>query len=404
MKHYYIVFFSLLFLNFFGATAINNTILLSIVIAFTGLEIRKKAMFKEYVILIFIGVFASMLSCYHFRGQSLFMTFRASAIFFYLGYYFMLRKLNFSIVSVEKAFEVLFIVYCVSYFVQYLVYPTIIFGGAKVEYVDDIRIRIDGSALGALGYFYGVNKFLTNKYNKAKYLVISLLCFVTIFLMGFRTMLAAIVLFSIVMLILVNGFSWKLLGYSLLIGVLFLGIIQIPVISDKIDFMVERQQEDNLGNEDYIRVINFLYYTQEHFTNVWEYFWGSGMAFPTTRYGEYMEDLNENHIWYVDWGLIGLSWIVGVIPVLVMIWYSVKSFFLKVLTPFRYLGVWFLYLLLISFTTAEFYRTGNFVIQALVLYLIERANYYTVAIKINAPVYKKNFGKLKNTSLIYNKH
>ncbi len=358
--------------NFFGATSFNNTILLGLMLPFVVLEIGKKALFKKEIILLLLGLMLNLLACQYFRDQSLFSTFRASANFIYIFFYFVLRYINPTLKETEKAMFILIILFCIAYIVQYIVYPTVIFRGAAIEYSEDIRIRLAGGGLSSLGFFMGLNKYLEEK--DRKYLFLVFLCIIPIFLMGFRTMLGALVIFSFILFIKTYGFSWKLFLYGVLgIGVVLV-LLQIPIFADKLNSMMERQQTDNFSNSDYVRVINFQYYTQQHFNSVLEYLLGSGMPFEnTSAYARSMMRLQERGIFYVDFGLLGLSWILGIIPVLLMITYSIKAFLIKVSSQYYFLGIWFIYLVGISFTTVEFYREGNFVIQALVLFMVEKA-------------------------------
>lgn len=372
MKHIQIIFLTLLMTNFFGATSFNNTILLGVMLPFVFLEIGKKALFKRDILFMLLGLVLNMIACQYFRDQSIFATFRASANFIYLFFYFVLRYINPSIKETEKAILILIVLFCIAYIVQYIVYPTVIFRGAAVEYSEDIRIRLAGGGLSSLGFFMGLNKYLEGK--DKKYLFLIFLSIIPIFLMGFRTMLGALAIFSFILFIRMYGFSWKLFLYGVLGIVIVVVLLQIPIFADKLNSMLERQETDNFSNSDYVRVVNFQYYTQQHFKTVWEYLLGSGMPFEkTSAYARSMLRLQERGIFYVDFGLLGLSWILGVIPVLFMVIYSVRAFLLKVKSQYYYLGIWFIYLVGISFTTVEFYREGNFVIQALVLFLVEKA-------------------------------
>jgi hypothetical protein len=378
MKYFLVIFISLLLTNFFGATTINNTVLLLPLLLFFILELHKKAIFKIYLITVLIGLFLSMVSCYIFNGQSLFATFKSSAPFLYIIFYFMLKSINLSIPEMENALIVLTIVFCVCYVIQYLIYPMAIFSGGEVAYKDDVRIRLVGQGFSSLGYFFGLNKYLQTK--KTSHLMLSILCFVIIFLMGFRTMLVTIALFTFVMIIRINGFNWRFVWYSILVCVVFIGMLQLPVFTNKFDSMLERQGYDVLSNPKYIRVIQFQYYTTRHFKNIWEFIFGSGLPFAqknggeVTAYSRYMYNLTARGINWVDWGLLSLSWIIGIPTVLAMIAYSIKAYYLKVVSDYYYLGIWFIYLVASSITTMDFYRSGNFIVQALVLYLVEKVH------------------------------
>jgi hypothetical protein len=379
MKYFVVIFFTLLLTNFFGATALGSTILLGIVLPLVVLEFSKKSVFKGYIIILFLGLSMSIISCYYYRAQPIFQTFRATAPYYYIIFYFMLKYINLPIQSTEKALTTLFLIFCACYIIQYLIFPTILFSGAQNEKLatEDLRIRLTGQGFSSLGYFFGLNKFLKDK-KKIYHLLLAILCFGVIFLMGFRTMMVMIAIFSLILVIRVKGFSWKLLVYTLLLCGVFIAFLQIPVFAYKIDSMLGRQQENVLTNKDYIRVIQFQYYTQEHFKSVWEYIFGSGVPAleigQTSRYSTYMSGLLDRGLTWVDFGLLSISWIIGIISVLAMIGYSIKAFLLKVPSDYYYLGIWFIYLISSSFTTAEFYRSGNFIVQALALYLVEKVH------------------------------
>jgi hypothetical protein len=54
-----------------------------------------------------------------------------------------------------------------------------------------------------------------------------------------------------------------------------------------------------------------------------------------------------------------------------LVWYSVKALLSRVPKDMMYLNFYFLYLLMVSFTTMEIYRGGVFAVEAIVLYLID---------------------------------
>ena len=96
---------------------------------------------------------------------------------------------------------------------------------------------------------------------------------------------------------------------------------------------------------------------------------GSGMPYQDTAYGKFIYDyMNDTlHYWNSDWGLIGLSWLVGIPTVLVMIYYSIKIFITKLPKEYLYVNMYFFQILISSVTSHEFYIEGNFIIQAVVI-------------------------------------
>jgi len=377
MKYYVVIFLSLLMTNFFGLTKINNTILLGMMIPFVIIEFSEKSIFKWYIVAVFIGLCLSIISCYYFRGQSMLMTFKASVSYYYIFFYFVLKYLDVSIYKMETALLILIIIFCVCYIVQYIVFPKVIFSGGEDQNIttDNIRIRMVAQGLSSLGYFFGLNKYLHNN-KKLHYLFLAILCFGVIFLMGFRTMLVMISIFTFLLIVRVKGFKWNILLFSLLACGLFVAMLQIPVFSEKLNGMMDRQQTEVLSNKDYIRVIQLKYYTHDHFKSFWEYIYGSGMTYSTEQetssYGRYMSRLPAVGIYWQDWGILGLSWIIGILAVISMIAYSIKAFLLEVPVAYYYIGIWFIYLVASSVTTMEFYRDGNFIVQSIALYMVEK--------------------------------
>lgn len=75
---------------------------------------------------------------------------------------------------------------------------------------------------------------------------------------------------------------------------------------------------------------------------------------------------------YVDWGLIGQTWVLGTLTVIGYLLMSLKACFMKVSPEYVYIRLWYIFLLL-SVTNAEFTRDGNFLIHAYVIYMAEIA-------------------------------
>ncbi|MES2545930.1 MAG: hypothetical protein V4548_13680 [Bacteroidota bacterium] len=278
----------------------------------------------------------------------------------------------------ESMVLLLTFIFCFAYLIQYYVYPTIIFSGAKDKdlFEDGLRIRLAGQGLSSLAYFYALTNLLKGE-KKIINIILLLSSFSVIFLMGFRTMSLFIIFLTLITFIKFKGFNLKLLFYSIAtIAVLSL-VSQNKVVSDKLDSMSERQKTENLGNSDYIRITQFTYFTQNHFKNIGEYIIGSGvpvMGVESSAYGRKMQKLQREGINWVDWGLMSLSWIIGIPAVLVMIFYSFKIILLKLPLNYFYIKIWFVYLLVSSFTTMEFYRPGNFIVQAILIFIAEKVH------------------------------
>lgn len=370
----------LFFLTFFGTVDITNTLLLILILPFVIIGIRRTYLFKKIIICLLAGLIMSMISSFIFRGQDFLSSFKASPVILMILFYFLICYIHPSIRNTEKSIVILVLIFDIIYILQFILYQRgIVFLPMNEDIMnsegEDVRFRMIGSGLATLGIFLGATKFLTLK--DKKWLIIMCLSLLVILLMAFRTMIAFSVLFLFFLVLKIKGVKRETLFIFAGAAIVALLLLQIPVISDKVDYMWEKQFGDNaesLSNKDYIRNVTLYYYLYEYFKSPFEYFFGTGLSIPGTNLYKTFEYLGSMGIFYMDWGLLGLSWMIGVIPVLCMIVYSVKSFRLKVNPQYYYVGFWFMYLVLSSITTAEFFREGNFIVQALCLYMVEIAH------------------------------
>ncbi|MGQ7853138.1 hypothetical protein ACUN24_02735 [Pedobacter sp. WC2501] len=364
----------LFLLNFFGITEIGGTVFLGVITCLLLFKSSFKGVFTIYVLLIVIGIFASAISSQVYRSQNITESLRSSAPLLCIVIYFFFQKIDLSSAKIEKLLYGLIVIFIVCYLIQLVVYPKIIFVAARV--VDNQaagrRIALLGQGLASLGTLYGVNKYLLNK--KATYLIIAVVCLYINFNNGYRTMVFVSILFSGILLIRIYGFSLKLMVYAVLF-VIFGGILALtPPVNAILENMQKRNSDQNFGNADYIRTINLVYHETEYFSSNVERFFGSGMPFKGSQYSQSVEELEVLGYWYQDWGLIGLSWLVGIFTVLCMVFMSIKAVLLKVNSNYYYAGMWMVSLIASSITTHEFYSTGNFLIFPLLFALIEKEN------------------------------
>lgn len=393
------IFFLLLFsINFFGVLTLPNSVLLGTILAITvwkkGFSV--KTPFNKPIRWMFIGILLSFIPACLYREQAMMETFKASAEYFYLLLFFTFAGFSPSLSKSESALEKLAILFSILYILQFvLLQRGINIIGVSDDAIDsglEARFRMSASGLSSLGLLYAANKFILTK--NIRYIFIGILCCVPIILMAFRTMIFFSAVAVVLTILIINKTNFlKSAGYLILISILCILVLQIPVIAEKVDYMVERQLEgtDTFQNVDYIRWIALDYYYNEYPQHMLERFLGSGQPFVGTKFHDEQLSLWQVGIFYMDWGLLGLSWLIGPISVLAMIWYSLKTWFVKIGIQYVYLRIWFLFLVLSSITTTEFSRPGNFAVQALALYLV-----YKASLKFRQP----DFGPAKHHSAL----
>lgn len=387
MKALLITLFSLVLLNFFGLVqytyiiyAINAYFIANFIYS-VWIRRKVKTPFDFALSVVLVGLILSGISSSYYENSNPLYVYFAYQFILALYFYIILVNKDTQVKHVEKALTYLSLALCVFYIVQYIAFQrgivlTDMFAdGYDAEAGDLVRFRAVGSALAAWAYFYGLNGVLVSQKKSFLKVLLLVLGLAVILLMSFRTMVAGLMFCTLVMVIKVNGLKSGLFKYLFLLFVAIVVAYNVPTVQKKIDYMIEKQQGDQtLANDDYIRWINFYYHLDENTKDDVEYYLGVGLNADKNSSLCIKEDnLMEQHLSWVDWGLIGLSWQVGLLTVLGMLLYSFKVIKFRFEPEQVCISVFFLYLVLISITTLEFARTGNFVVQALVLYL---ATYY----------------------------
>lgn len=377
-----ITFFSLLFLNCFGIFHISNTILLAILIPFLVWGFNRRSLcFRKILIFLLIGLVISMFSCSYYNGQGILDSIAALASFYYILIYFMLSYIKPSSLNIKKALICLCLIFNTLYILQFiLLQKGLVFLPIEEDNIflgEGARFHMIGSGLASLSIFLGINTFLYTKNKLALFFSFSGL--IVLLLMAFRTMVVLSILFVVFELFLIKGVKKTSFIYLIIGGACFFLLLQIPVIYDKVEYMWLKEfgegTKHSFANEDYIRWVTLGHYYTNHFHDWIEFIFGSGYPNVDGRYFKTVENLWSVGIYWMDWGLLGLSWMIGIPAVFSMLLYSYKVFKIKIDKRFYFIPVWFLYLVISSITTAEFFRQGNFVIQALCLYLAERVYY-----------------------------
>lgn len=375
---------ALLFLlscNFFGVIEIPHALKAVVLIIIASWGIKKKTPYKTAFIFIFVGLACSFISSYINRGQTFLESFMA--IPYYLGilFYFYLKYKNKSYQEMEQLLVKFILVYDLMFICQHFLYSV----GINFMHIpkwsegEQLRMRAIASGFYSLGLFLGLVKLECKCYNKRlkwQYLAMAIMGLFCMILTAYRQLLVSFALtFCLYLFIKYKGISKKM--FFTILGGLFLLLIlwQLPVVQEQIEGIFDRQDSGaTLDNKDYIRVVQWEFYMNGYFfKNGWEQFFGAGLPYLGNAYGHYMiKELAPQGLLYVDWGLVGQAWVLGVLTVVGYILFSLKACFMKVTSEKVYIRLWYIFLL-ISVTNGEFTRDGNFLIHAYVIYMVEIA-------------------------------
>lgn len=383
MNYIYILISALILMRFFGAMHfyypiyLINIFVLLIFVFKVWIKKDIKTPFDSGFKLLLVGLIASIISSCYYEYSNVWDVFSAYYYIISIFFFYFLCYTKTNPLQVEKALIILSIIMCILYIIEYIGYErgfSVIGNDAYnlAESGSDLRLRMDGSALAGFAYFYGLCRLLINKGLKSLNVALIALGLIVIILMAFRTMLVGIMSVSLILSIYLKGTKSSLVRSMIFGFIIIISLYNVPFIHDKIEYMIEKQQQgtQSFTNEDYVRWINLDYHLNDYTESSIEYFFGSGMN-SNQKSNVFIknEALRDSHLLWVDWGLLGLSWMIGIISVIGMIIYSVIVIIRKYNAEYYYIPSFFLYLVLISITTNEFARTGNFVVQSLVLYL-----------------------------------
>ena len=331
---------------------------------------KEKFKYSKYI---YLYLFFFLISCIYshlYNGQLLFKTLGFSNIYIGICFSYYILKTKLSYEDIVQCIIFVSILYCIGYIIQWIVYPLTLFSGANDDgdSTEVYRVRIAGSLCAYVLFFYGFNMFFLRK--NIKYLGYSVLAFIPIIIMGFRTLTVLSVLFVIAMVLCVKKNIIESIGYFILLGIFALVALQTDIVQNKMSEMMERQERgDTFDNPNYIRVVQFAYFTNEFFTKPGEQFWGGGAPAGNTKYSQALTDVEEtNGYYWVDWGLVGLTWIIGIPAVILLIvMYSHSAWRCK--APYLQFIRFTLILLVIGSlaTTKELYRSGNILLASFLL-------------------------------------
>lgn len=337
-------------------------------------------------LLLYYGLFIALncITCYIFRGQSVIVTIQAWTPFLIIYLYPIMRTWNLSLEDWQKIIVALFIYYAIGYILQYIFNTTMIMYMSSTweKYLREGRIRIFSESILYIGTLLFWNKYLLKKKNI--FLLLFVLGFFLIFLTRFRLIILTLPIVLLYIYFKINGFSWKIISYSIIIVLAINLASYMPVVQEAIDEMYERNERSNLDNDNYARVVGYEYFTKNHFKNNVEYFFGSGMTVlavdaekqevhkTPSKYSKEMSRLGAySHLFTVDWGLLGLSWVAGIPFVSILILILFKIIWTSVPNDYLYLRGYCIFVLLIGIFNPMVYYHKNIFFLAIILTILD---------------------------------
>lgn len=340
----------------------------------------KKDKFERAIVYYCIFVFLSCIYSWLFNHQPIKLALAYSYHFFGILFYFVVKRYSPSIDESIKFLKIIMILTTICYIIQWWIYPTVIFDASISEFdINDnfFRMRFYCSILFYLLFLYGINKYVQN--HKLFYLAYSAAGFIPIIIMAFRSLIA-MTFFSMILTVIAitkrNATSY--IKYITFGSILVYTSLQVPMVQEKMDEMTSRQEsEQTFSNEDYIRNIALAYYTTEFSENISMWVLGGGHPqievddSPKNNYQRIFSDGFSSNLFWNDLGLIGLSFIIGIVSVSLLIYLCIKTMYDCKFEELQFIrfGI-FCVLIATIITSMELYRNGNLVVLGLLFYIV----------------------------------
>lgn len=350
---------------------------------------KDKVLYPLLFKILFGLIIVNCITCLYFRHQSIDVSLLGWESFFLLFFYPCLRKWNFSVRDWEK---IVFSVYCIILiiYIYMNIFPT-----SKLFVLDkdlsifssELRVRVYSDAILFIGTLYAWNKFLVNR--KKVLLLLFVISSFIIFLQGYRILIAAMLLVSIILYYRVLGFT----RYSITIFAIMVVVISVlqavPIVQDKITEISDRTEKDNYDADDAVRFLDLAYVYSDHFHNEMELIAGSGMPVLSLSkdklsgeisvkkgFSKYSSEMSylaaTRHFFTVDLGILGLSWVAGIPFTLAFVWLLIKVIKEKVSKEYYYIGMYALMILVAGMTNAISYKHHNLIYLAVLLVILDK--------------------------------
>ncbi len=326
--------------------------------------------FRIPIIIYFLGLIINILASYFNHGQHILDSFLAFGPFYFMLFYFSLHYMQISQKYIENVIIAFAVLYSVFYLAQVFAYPRPIFFSDMIKDRGTIRLRIEGNGFLMLAFFLLLNRYLIDQ--KLKNVFLLGFFFIILLKGGFRSLTFATIFLSSFMVLRLMKYAARNYLTIIILFVLFAGLMYSRGTSAVLKNMISATQKQKREGENYIRARCLDYYFTVYPENKSYYFFGGGLSEGNSlesRKHQYIEE--KFGFYWVDLGLIGFYIVIGAVASIGLLWYSVKAIFTRVPLNMIYLNFYFLYLLMVSITTMEIYRTGVFAVEAIVLYLID---------------------------------
>ncbi len=335
---------------------------------------RKKRFPQNFTLpvsLILLSTVTAMFGAKWGHGQSYLLSLWIQSYILYYFFYYFLHQLRLKPDDLIQLILILGYAFLGIWYIQYIIYPTMIVDTRMDEARGTIRLFLPGGAFAGFIYFYYLDKFL--KSNKIKFILFCLLFLLIAVLQGTRSSIATQIFGTVVFILFSTQVRSKVRNLvimamgALLIFFLFQDIfMNLVEVTEK---QASQQQED-------IRIRAAKFYLTDFYPNKINYLIGNGVGHMMSSYGMRIAYYKTNlGFFQSDIGLVGDYTEYGVLFVIGVVLILWKIFTIRVKNEYVFIKYWAVIVVVSLVFGSPFGRPSTVVVILSALYIMDVSNY-----------------------------
>lgn len=340
-------------------------------------RIKKHSKYEVPLRFLFITMWVSIACAFLFWGQDVILSYRSSATYFGIVFFFLLMKEKPDVTVVEK----LIWFYCIVFILLWLYgmhkAPQIIYAIDAETTMDNsrgiFRLALPGRGFLILGFFVAVSKYIETK--KTKWAVLFSILFVFIIFQVTRQ----IIIFSFLVSAIYILRKSKVALFVLFLGAIFIlfsdSFIKVnddSIIGKMINLSTEQASSQSTGDKN-IRLLEYEYFLTHYSKNIITDIFGNGVPHFTSSYGLKEINIREQFSYFMsDVGYAEIFVRFGISGILLYIIIFTRAAFQRVDKEYMYAKLFVIYLAMANVTASWVFQ--DVLPLCICLYVLERCN------------------------------
>ncbi len=243
---------------------------------------------------VIITIIISMIMAYLVWGQSLLLSYRTTAKWLALIYFFVLLYVKPDIKFIQKIIWFFCIFYVVLWIYQMIKWPEIIFTQRLEEEGRGLRLFIPGQGFLYLGFFYAIAKF--KETTRIVWALIFSALFVVVILLLTRQRIIFSFLIALFYLLHNNKRAYLWFGLAILLS-FYVGKSIIVEKDSSIGKLIALSEDDATAQkegDENIRITEYRYFITQYSPNILTDILGNGVTHSESAYGKMDEQLQKS--------------------------------------------------------------------------------------------------------------